>query len=116
MGQESSSPPSVLFADVGWRLSYDFFSGKAEASVGSQASKIRTKCGFAHTNCVRLCDLIRRQTRRIALRKTKPCLDLRDLGTTDGNPVGRRTVELDNRSIALLPDEGDGRDGHNVAA
>src|ERR1700674_5282954 len=49
-------------------------------------------------------------------REPEPCLDLGDLGATHGNPVRGGAIELDHGAVALLADEADMRDRHDVAA
>jgi len=52
----------------------------------------------------------------VAPREAKPGLDLGDFGTAHRHPMRRRTIELDDRAVALLANEGDMRDRHDVAA
>src|SRR6266446_4322102 len=49
-------------------------------------------------------------------RQPEPGPDFGDLGAADGNAMRRRSVELDDRAVALLADEGHMRDRHDVAA
>src|ERR1700722_12830225 len=49
-------------------------------------------------------------------REPEPRLDLGDLGATHGNPVRGRAIEFDDGAVALLTDEADMRDRHDMAA
>src|ERR1700722_9869153 len=53
---------------------------------------------------------------RAAPGESEPRLDLGDLGATHGNAMRGRAVKFDHRSIALLANEADMRDRHNMAA
>src|SRR5260221_6247667 len=53
---------------------------------------------------------------RRASGKTKPGLDLGDLGAAHRHTVRRWAIELDDRAVTLLADEADMGDRHNMAA
>ena len=48
--------------------------------------------------------------------ETQPRLDLGDLGAADGHAMRRRTIKLDHRAVALLSNEGNMGDRHDMAA
>src|SRR5712692_3557412 len=103
-------------ADVGGRLFPELFPRKTAAITASQGEKIRTKCGFARTKCVRRRDLTVLEGLRMAPSKPEPRLHLGDLGAAYGHAVRRRAIELDDRAVALLAHEADMGDRHNMAA
>src|ERR1700733_4921489 len=52
----------------------------------------------------------------VPLCEAESCFDLSDLGAAHRHAVRRRAVELDHGAIALLADEADMRDRHDMAA
>jgi len=49
-------------------------------------------------------------------REPEPRLDLGDLGAAHGNPVRGGAIKLDHGAVALLANEADIRDRHDMAA
>jgi len=52
----------------------------------------------------------------VAPGKTKPGLELGNLGATDRDPMRRRAIELDHRAVPFLAHEADMRDRYDMAA
>src|SRR6267154_6620480 len=86
------------------------FSGARQQPRGQE---IRTNCLMPRTKCVSLGDLL---DSGVAPGEAEPSLDLGDLGATHRHPMRRRTIELDDRAVAFLANQGDMRDRNDVAA
>src|ERR1700756_205335 len=116
MSRESSSPPNVLFADVGGRLGPDLYARKAARLSGSRKQEIRTNSGPRRTNCVRISDLTGAGGRRVTFGEPEAGFHFGDLGAAHGHAVRRRPVEFDHSAVSLPADKGDVRNRDNVAA
>src|SRR6185312_5765212 len=141
MRQGSSSPPSPTLltrADFGGRS----LQAGQRAIAPAPAREFRTNCSAWRTNCVRERDLTGEQelsprencgpspargrgkkersvdieVLSVPAHESQPGFHLGDLRATDRHAMRARAVELDHGAIALLADETDMGDRHDVAA